>query len=68
MLKCFTSGCVRRRGSRQASLARHTVALATCFVLAMSAFSVCHAQGPSTEELAKASQNPVADLISVPFQ
>ena len=24
--------------------------------------------GPSTEELAKASQNPIASLISVPFQ
>lgn len=53
---------------RTAYRALYPAALVGCLLLAMSAFSAACAQDSSTEALAKASQNPVADLISVPLQ
>ncbi len=39
-------------------------------VVAVLSLAVCsaHAEGPSKEELAKAAQNPIANMISVPLQ
>lgn len=47
---------------------RRTVATALLLLTFASASGAESPREPSTEELAKAAQNPVADLISVPFQ
>ena len=44
------------------------ILVAAFAVSAMLAAGVAQAEGDSAEELAKKTQNPVADLISVPFQ
>ncbi|RLC08902.1 MAG: hypothetical protein DRI24_22640 [Deltaproteobacteria bacterium] len=47
------------------SLSKAAVVWAVC---TLSVCSSAHAEGPSEEELAKAAQNPIANMISVPLQ
>ena len=47
------------------SLSKVAVVWAVC---TLSVCSSAHAEGPSKEELAKAAQNPIANMISVPLQ
>ena len=57
-----------RRALPSSQWASYPAVFASCLLLAMPNFSVAYAQDSPTEALAKASQNPVADLTSVPFQ
>jgi len=42
--------------------------IALCFLISTLAAGGAYGEGPSATDLAKATQNPVSDLISLPFQ